>query len=61
MEEVKYYYVRCEWCKNIEPRRIDEETEENQKFLPETAGRFFYYYCDNCKKKTLQRIVGYDI
>ena len=61
MEEIKYYYVRCEWCKNIEPHRIDKLPDNLQRFLPETAEKYFYYYCECCKKRTLQRIMGYDI
>ena len=57
MEEIKYYYVRCEWCKNIEPFILNDESEMDKTYaLNELFAR-----CDNCKKMTLQRIIGYDI
>lgn len=56
MEEVKYYYVRCEWCKNIEPWKFG--TLDITDFGE--PGKFYFVNCDICKKKTLQMIVGYD-
>lgn len=60
MVGLKYYYVRCEWCKNIEPAKINELSEEHQKFFKTYAGKQAFHFCNNCKKMTLQMIVGYD-
>lgn len=61
MEEVKYYYVRCEWCKNIEVAKFEELSKEHQEYFKTYAGKQAFRFCDNCKKKTLQMIIGYDI
>lgn len=57
MEKVKYYYVRCEWCKNIEPFVYEDVSEFERSYAREEL----FARCDYCKKMTLQRIVGYDV
>ena len=57
MEKVKYYYVRCEWCKNVEPFVYEDVSEFENSYAREEL----FARCDYCKKMTLQRIVGYDI
>lgn len=60
MEEMKWLYLRCEMCKNIELI----ETEKKKEYISDiknSQNPFHYFYCPVCGKMTLQMIVGYDI
>ena len=61
MVGLKYYYVRCEWCKNVEPAKLNELSKEHQEYFETYAGKQAFHFCNNCEKMTLQMIIGYDV
>lgn len=60
MEEMKWLYLRCEMCKNIELVEIEKKKEYVSNAI-NYQNPFHYFYCPICEKMTLHIVLGYDI